>query len=115
MKADVYPMGIATGISAGLGEDSEKRIKDDAQKNVMYGEGLTTLTTMLEKYRAFFHTKLGSDASAKFSALVFYKVVNAMLYGSLQRRYYLLHRELIIGVISELEEVGAIYKNPSAR
>jgi len=120
--ADDNPVTLPESISAGIGMDTSESI-DTAFQSILTNaksegisvSGANRLTTLLKKYRDVFRIKLGVDQPAKVAPLVITRADNSKPYRSPQRRYAPLQREFIIRTIRELEAVGAIYKNNSAR
>lgn len=122
MDGDEDPIGLLEGIPAGIGKDSKQSIdeqisciKTEVGSNGISTNGLKRLGAMPEKYRDVLRINLGPDLPAKFEPLRLTLEDNAKPYRSPQRRYAQLQRDFITQTVYELEEVGAIYKNPSAR
>ncbi len=120
--ADDDPIHLPEGLSAGIGRDTPDSI-DNAFKSIISNAeaaGITTsgskrLFNLLGRYRDVFRIKLGPDPPAKVAPLVITRTDDAKPFRSPQRRYAPTQREFIIRTIRELEAVGAIYKNNSAR
>ena len=70
---------------------------------------------MLDKIRDVFRIKLGVDPPVDVPPLLITPQADAKPYRSPQRRYAPQQRDFITQTIRELEAIGAIYKNPSAR
>ena len=116
------PIGLPDGVTAGIGLDSKEsidkeftRIITEARNNGISEGGSKILSNTLEKYSDTFRIKLGPDPPAKVEPLVITPTDNAKPYRSPQRRYAPIQRDFIAQTIRELEAIGAIYKNPSAR
>ena len=121
-EADDDPIEPTEAIGAGIGKDSEEvidlafeKIILDAKKNGMSKKGLERVKHMLKKYRDVFRIKLSNDPPARVDPLTITPIPNAKPYRSPQRRYAPHQRKFICQTIRELEAVGAIYRNPSAR
>ena len=119
---DDDPIALPESISAGIGKDSKESIDkafrsivENAKNNGISDNGKNRLINLLRKYRDVFRIKLGPDEPAKVPPLVITPAEGAQPYRSPQRRYAPMQREFITRTIKELEAVGAIYKNPSAR
>ena len=119
---DDDPVGLPEGVSARIGEDArediDKALSDivtEASRNGISDAGRKRLAEMLEEYRDVFRIKLGKDPPAKVEPLVITLVEGAHPYRSRQRTYGKLQRDFIIQTVKELEEAGAIYKNPSSK
>ena len=120
--ADDDPISLPESLSAGIGEDSKESIDNafsiiikDAREQGISNGGAQRLVDMLEKYRDVFRIKLCADPPAKVPPLVITLSNNPKPYRSPQRRYAPTQREFIVRTIRELEQVGAVYKNNTAR
>ena len=120
--ADDDPIELPEDLSAGIGRDSTESINtafkatlSSAQESGISFSGSQRLSNLLKRYRDVFRIKLGPDPPARVAPLVISRTDKAKPSRSPQRRYAPAQREFIIRTIRELEAVGAIYKNPSAR
>ena len=120
--ADDDPIQLPEGFSAGIGIDSTKSINtafeaiiSNAEESGISCSGSKRLKHLLNKYRDVFRIKLGADPPAKVAPLLITRSDKAKPFRSPQRRYAPTQREFIIRTIRELEAVGAIYKNNSAK
>lgn len=121
-EADDDPIEIPDIVAAGIGKDSKDSIDKafdnivvEAKRNGLVESGIKRLRALLEDYRDVFRIKLGPDPPARVQPLKIKLAENARPFRSTQRRYSPQQRAFIIRTIHELESVGAIYKNPSAR
>ena len=120
--ADDDPIQLPEGISAGIGRDSAESISNafrvviaNAEESGISASGSKRLMGLLTDFHDVFRIKLGPDHPARVAPLVITRSENAKPFRSPQRRYAPTQREFIIRTIRELEAVGAIYKNNSAR
>lgn len=121
-NADDDPIELSECIVAGIGKDSEEAITkafknclDEAQRNGISDQGLNRVRHLLKGYRKVFRIKLGPDPPADVPPLVITPVASCKPYRSPQRRYAQHQRDFIINTVRELEAVGEICKNASAR
>lgn len=119
---DDDPINLPEGLSAGIGADAPESIDKAFQSIISAADeaGISTsgskrLSQMLKRYRDVFRIKLGPDSPAEVAPLVITRTSDAKPFRSPQRRYAPTQREFIVRTIRELEAVGAIYKNNSAR
>lgn len=119
---DDDPIAPTKSISTGFGTDSEssmskafEEIISDGRNKGLSDEGENRLKAMMKKFRNIFRIQLGHDQPAKVTPLLVKPVPNAHPHRSPQRRYAPNQREFLCNTVSELVEIGAIFKNPSSR
>lgn len=90
-------------LAARIGQDTKEsidnafvKISEEEKYNGISDVGLTRITKLLETCRDIFRIKLGEDPTAKVQPLVITRAVNARPFCSLQLRYALRQRDLII-------------------
>ena len=122
MAPDDDPIKLPECIAANIGNDSKESIDKafnkmvaEAEGNGISPEGLERIKSLLVRFRGIFRIKLGNDPPASVPPLKITMTPNAKPVCSMQRRYAPKQKEFMIKTIKELEAVGAIYKNPSAR
>lgn len=121
-EVDDDPIEHPAHMVSGFGKDEPEtitsefnRILREAKENGITKAGEERLTSILEKYRDSFRIKLGMDPPAKVEPLKIKPKKNAKPYRSPQRRYAPPQRAFISHTIKELENIGAVFKNRSAR
>ena len=87
----------------------------EATDNGVSPEGKNLLEALLEKYRDIFRIKLGADKPARVEPLKIESVPGARPFKTPQRRYAPLQTAFINTTIKDLELVGAVRRNPSAK
>ena len=92
-----------------------QNILHHAKKNGISPKGLSELEAMLETFRDNFRINLGPDPPAKVRPLKIELKEGATPVKSPQRRYAPSQRVFINSTIKNLEKVGAVYKNPTAK
>ena len=119
---DDDPIDIECVASSSFGIDSDADIEqcisdivEDASRNEISDAGAERLKDMLRLFRDVLRIKLGSDPPARVEALSLKLKVGAKPFKSKQRRYSPEHRKFITQTMHELESIGAVYRNPSAR
>ena len=122
VDADDDPIKLPECLAAGTEKDSEEQISEafkncikEANKNGISDQGINRVKNFFTKYRDVFRIKLGPDPPANVPPLFITPEANCKPYRSPQRRYTPQQREFITNTVRELESIGAIYKNPSAR
>lgn len=121
-EKDDDPIRLPETVAAGFGEDSKssidkefERLEQQAEEGAISTEGLKRLTSLLQRYRGIFRLMFGADPPAKVMPLSIKLKAGARPYRSPQRRYARNQREFINKTVKELEEIGAVYKNPNSR
>lgn len=122
MSADEDPITLPECNSTGIGIDSTadidnsfKNILENAVSNGLSSTGKQRLEMLITKYRDIFRIKLGSDPPAKVAPLEITPTSDCKPHRAPQRRYSPPQRAFISNTIRQLEAVGAVYKNPTAK
>ena len=119
---DDDPIALPDNMAAGIGKDSEESIQKafetivkEADKNGISTQGKERVQKMLTTYRDVFRINLGPDKPAKVEPLKIQCVPEARPFKTPQRRYAPMQAAFIKSTISDLERVGAVRRNPSAK
>lgn len=119
---DDDPITLPEHLQAGFGTDTIEEIDEafanivqDAVDNGISEKGKKRLRGIMEKNRSAFRIKLGPDDTAKVPPFSIKLKPNARPQKCPQRKYAP-HQKAFIGhTIRELEKIGAVYKNPTAK
>ena len=122
MAADDDPIELPECLAAGIGKDSKESIDkafaqifEDAKMKGIFQKGLSRVQMLLQDHCDVFRIKLGADPPVDVPPLVITPVDNVKTYRRPQRRCAPHQRDFTIQITRELEVIGAIYKNTSAR
>ena len=88
---------------------------NEAISNGITDKGRVRLRTLLGKYQDCFGIKLGGYPPAKAAPLQLKLKEDARPFRYTQRRYAPKRRQFLLDTVRELELIGAVYKNPTAR
>lgn len=116
------PITIPEGVGANIGKDDPsellsalENIVQEAKTNGITDTGAIQLTHMLHDFKDVFRINLNPDPPAKVAPLRIKVKENGGPRRSPQRRYAPMQRVFIANTIRQLEQVGAVYKNPTAK
>ena len=87
----------------------------EATENGVSEQGRKRLERLLQKYRDIFRIKLGADPPARVEPLKIECVAGARPFKTPQRRYAPVQTAFINKTIKDLERVGAVRRNPTAK
>ena len=116
------PIELPENMAAKIGTDSKESIDSafegmlqTATKNGVSAKGRKRLEGLLQTYRDIFRIKLGVDEPARVEPLKIECVAGARPFKTPQRRYAPLQTAFINKTIKDLERVGAVRRNPTAK
>lgn len=116
------PIELPNHLQAGFGEDAREEIDvafqsilSHASENGISQHGEERLGSILEKHRSSFTIKLGNDDVAKVPPLSIKLKPTARPQKCPQRKYAPQQKAFIGHTIKQLEKIGAVVKNPTAK